>query len=184
MPVFCITYFYKSASLKDITKHAFLKQSSLLPVLPLLSSHITSDFCGVRSYFKSWGTAKCVGVQVQVCVLGVRATELCVRLQQIADEAAEETWLAVSQPRFVRVFCVTRCSCWQGVTAGTSTQVMGPPEMWHRLSHLWQVVAKQRTRAPGELQSDNPSISHTHRRGSHRLVGFSLGCDFCHESSN
>lgn len=81
-------------------------------------------------------------------------------------------------------------SLWQGVaigkgmTAGTSTQDMGAPETWHRLLLLWQVVAKQRERAPGEFQNNNPSISHTHRRERYRLVGCSVRWDFCCESSN
>lgn len=114
MSVFCMTQFCKSASFKDTTKHAFLKQSSLLPALPLLASHGTSDCCEVRSCFRYWGTAKCVCVQLQVSVLGVRPTKLCVHLQETADETTEETWLVISQQRFCKgFFCVTRCSCLQ-----------------------------------------------------------------------
>ena len=80
----------------------------------LLSPCVNSHCCGVRSVFKYWGTAKSVCVQLQVSVLGVRATELCVHLQKTADEAADERRLENSQQTFVGGVCVTRCSCWQG----------------------------------------------------------------------
>lgn len=64
-------------------------------------------------------------MQLQASVLGVRATRLCVCLQETRGVAAKEK-MTVSQQRLVRVLLCGRVYL---VTAGTSTQVMGLPEM-------------------------------------------------------
>lgn len=63
-------------------------------------------------------------MQLQASVLGVRATRLCVCLQETGGETTKERLQFPAEA--VRVFLCDRVYV---VTAGTSTQVTGLPEM-------------------------------------------------------
>lgn len=116
MSVFYVTRFCKSANLLSKVSLNMSVLNSLLAASP------PAAVPPLPCYFRlSWGQillsilghGQVCCVQLQVSVLDVRATELCVHLQETVDEAAKGRWLVVSQQRFVRVFCVTGCSCWQ-----------------------------------------------------------------------
>lgn len=105
-------------------------------------------------------------MQLQASVLALRATRLCVCLIETGGEAAKER-LQFSSRRFVRAFLCDRVYL---VTASTSTQVMGLPEMGHRL-----LVEQSRGKEALENCKSTTHPSDTHRRGSHKLVGCSVG---------
>lgn len=141
--------------------------------------------CYFRFYFKYWDTAKCVCVQLQVSVLGVTATELCVHLQETADEAPKKRWLAISQQRFVRGFCVTRCSCWQG--SDSRHQHTGHGTTWDMMQAVASMTScsKAEEKSPWRTSKQQPihQPPHTQKREPQACWVFG-GMGFCYESSS